>query len=228
MIQNKNIIQIDLILKDNDSKEILDTTFENVAKESGLNIKSGFKPLNFIFGTGELLKGVEENIKDLEEGKSKTFILKQDQAFGKKDPSKIELHSLNDFKKENIKPEPGMVLNFGNKAGKIISVSGGRVKIDFNSLFAGRDLEYTITLNKIISEDKDKIPALLEKAFSFIPRNQLKYVVDDSKKIVDVHIPLGMPVELDYYKQLFSKMVLDTTTYDSIKFSQNFYRDEQK
>ncbi len=228
MIKQKDIIEINLILKDNDTKDLLDTTFPDIAKENNLNIKTEYKPLKFIFGTGELLPAVEANIKALTEGNAKTFLLTKDKAFGDRDPKKQQVMSLNDFKKEKINPEPGLFVNIGNQSGKIISVSGGRVKVDFNLIFAGRDLEYTVTVNKIITEDADKIPALVEKVFYFIPRNQLKYIIDDKLKEVEIQLPLGLPKEMDYFKQVFSKMVLDTTKLNNIKFSQNFYRKEEK
>ncbi len=169
MIKTKDIIEIDLILKDVNTNEILDTTKKEIAKENNLNLKNEYKPLNYVFGTGELLKGIEDNISDLEVSKTKTFVLKKEQAFKDKDPKKIELVSLNEFKKENVRPEVGLFVNIGNRSGKIISVSGGRVKVDFNPIYAGRDLEYTVTINKVISKDSDKHPLLIEKAFYFIP-----------------------------------------------------------
>jgi len=228
MIKERDIIEIDLILKDDNSKEILDTTFPDIAKENNLNIKADYKPLRFVFGTGELLSSVEKSIKDLDNGKSKTFSLKKEDAFGVKDDTKIQIISFNEFKKENIKPEPGLYVNMNNKSGKIISVSGGRVKIDFNPMFAGRDLEYTITINKILSNDNDKIPALIEKIFYFIPKDQIKYFVEDKLKEVEIQMPLGLPKEIDYFKQVFSKLVLDSTNFDIIKFSQVFYRSNKK
>jgi FKBP-type peptidyl-prolyl cis-trans isomerase 2 len=218
MINPKDIIEIDLILKDNNSKEILDTTKKEVAKENNLNLKNEYKPLNYVFGAGELLKGVEENIKDLEVGKTKTFILKKDDAFKDKDPNKIELISLNEFKKENIRPEVGLFVNVKNKSGKIISVSGGRVKVDFNPIYAGKDLEYTITINKVIKEDSEKLPLLLEKAFYFFPKEQLK--LNTIEKIIELEMPLGLPQEVDYFKQLFSKLIFDSTNYEKVKFVQ--------
>lgn len=218
MIKTKDIIEIDLILKDANTKEILDTTKKEIAKESNLNLKNEYKPLNYVFGTGELLKGIEDNIKDLELSKAKTFILKKEQAFKDKDPNKIELVSLNEFKKENVRPEVGLFVNIGNKSGKIVSVSGGRVKVDFNPIYAGRDLEYTITINKVISKDSEKLPLLLEKSFYFMPPGQLK--INSTEKDVEVEMPFGVPQEIDYFKQFFAKLVFDCTDYQDIKFVQ--------
>ncbi len=225
MINTKDIIEIELILKDANTKEVLDTTNKEVAKEANLNLKNEYKSLNYVFGVGELLKGVEENIKDLEIKKTKTFILKKEQAFKDKDPNKIELLSLNEFKKEKINPQVGLFVNIGNRSGKIISVSGGRVKVDFNPIFAGRDLEYTITINKIYSKDNEKLPVLLEKAFYFFPKDQLSTEIKEND--VEVIMPLGLPQEVDYFKKLFSKMIFDTTNFDNVKFVQKFNRNEK-
>jgi FKBP-type peptidyl-prolyl cis-trans isomerase 2 len=218
MIKTKDIVEIDLILKDANTNEILDTTKQDIAKENNLNLKNEYKPLNYVFGTGELLKGIEDNISDLDVSKTKKFILKKEQAFKDKDPKKIELVSFNEFKKENVKPEVGLFVNIGNRSGKIISVSGGRVKVDFNPIYAGKDLEYTITVNKIISKDEDKLPLLLEKAFYFMPKEQINLNLKDNN--VELEMPLGVPQELDYFKQLFAKLIFDATNYENVKFIQ--------
>lgn len=224
MINEKDIIEIDLILKDANSKEILDTTFKDKAKEGNLNLKNEYKPLNYVFGTGELLKGVEENIKDLEIKKTKTFVLKKEDAFKDRDPKKIELISINEFKKEKINPQVGLFVNIGERSGKIISVSGGRVKVDFNPIFAGKDLEYTITLNKVFSKDLEKVPVLLEKAFYFMPKEQITTEVKEQE--INVIVPLGLPQEVDYFKRLFSKMVFETTNFKEVNFVQKFKKDK--
>jgi FKBP-type peptidyl-prolyl cis-trans isomerase 2 len=218
MIKTKDIVEIDLILKDANTKEILDTTKKEVAKENNLNLKNEYKPLNYLFGTGELLKGIEDNISDLDIGKTKTFLLKKEQAFKDRDPNKVELVSLNEFKKENVRPEVGLFVNIGNRSGKIISISGGRVKVDFNPIYAGRDLEYTITINKVISKDEDKLPLLLEKSFYFMPAGQLK--LSSKEKDVSVELPFGVPQEIDYFKQFFAKLVFDSTSFENVNFVQ--------
>ncbi len=225
MINNKDIIEIELILKDANSKEVLDTTNKDLAKENNLNLKQEYKPLNYVFGAGELLKGIEENIKDLEVSKTKTFVLKKEQAFKDKDPNKIELISINEFKKEKINPQVGLFVNVSNRSGKIMSVSGGRVKVDFNPIYAGRDLEYTITINKIISKDQEKIPLLLDKAFYFMPKEQLNLEIKE--KDIELEVPLGLPQEIDYFKQFFSKLVFESTNYENVKFVQRFNKDEK-
>lgn len=101
MINNNDIIEIDLIIKDKNTGDVLDTTIEDIAKQSNIyNSKTKYQPLVVVFGKGELLKGVEENIKDLENGKTKEFSLTKDKAFGERDSKLIQLIPLADFKKK--------------------------------------------------------------------------------------------------------------------------------
>ncbi len=228
MITKGDIIEIDLILKDNDSKELLDTTFEKFAKENDLNVKADYKPIRAVFGTNELLPAVEDKIKEVEAGKTHTFVLLKKDAFGDRNPNNTKIVPLNDFKEDKIKPEPGMQVTIGNQSGKVISVSGGRVKVDFNPIFAGRNLEYTITVNKIYKEDNEKIPIIVQKVFYFMKPEHLKYQIIDAEKLIEIELPIGLPKEFDYFKELFAEMVLTSTKLNKIKFSQTFLRKENK
>jgi len=226
MIKTKDVIELDLIIKDNDTKEILDTTQEDLAKKEGMyssNIK--YKPLKVIFGKGQLLSGVEDNIKDLEVGKTKTFVLNKDQAFGKRDSGKIKLVSINDFKKQKINPKVGQHITFGKKSGKIINISGSRVQVDFNHDFSGRDLEYTITLNNIYKKDEQKIKALFNKYFYFIPKDKQK--INIKEKEVEIILPQMLPKEVEYFKYTFVQNALDVCDYENIKFSQIYSKNKQ-
>ena len=228
MITKGDIIEIDLILKDNDSKELLDTTFEKLAKEGNLNPKAEYHPIKAVFGNNELLPAVEEKIKDIDAGKTHTFTLLKKDAFGDRNPSNTKIIPINDFKEDKIRPEPGMQVTVGNQTGKVISVSGGRVKVDFNPIFAGRNLEYTITVNKIHKDDNEKIPIIVEKVFYFMKPEHLSYHVIDVDKAIEVELPIGLPKEFDYFKEIFAEMILNTTKLNKIKFTQVFSRKENK
>jgi FKBP-type peptidyl-prolyl cis-trans isomerase 2 len=227
MIKTKDLIELDLIIKDNDTKDLLDTTKEDLAKKEGIYSKKiTYKPLKVIFDKGQLLKGVEENIKDLDVGKTKTFTLTKDQAFGSRDSSKIKLLSINDFKKQNIKPKVGQHISFGKKTGKIINIAGNRVQVDFNHDFAGRDLEYTITLRNVYKKDEQKIKALFSKYFYFIPENKQEINIKD--KQVEIILPQMLPKEVEYFKYSFVQNALEICKYEKIKFSQIYSKDKKE
>jgi FKBP-type peptidyl-prolyl cis-trans isomerase 2 len=224
MMQKNDVIVLDLILKDNNTKEVLDTTFEKIAKENNLNPKAIYKPLVKIFGTGDLLPSIEENIKNLKEGDTKTFSLTKDNAFGDRDPQNTRILPISEFKKENITPEVGMQINLGDQSGKIISISGGRVKIDLNPPFAGRDLEYTVTINKIYTQDKDKIQCFLDTYFSSLPKDTITFNLKD--KELEIMCTNDLFSRLSDFKHFFSHLVFDVTNVDVIKYSEIYKKSE--
>ncbi len=226
MINNNDIIELDLIIKDKNTNSVLDTTHEDVAKEGNIyDSKTQYKPLVVVFGKGELLKAVEENIKDLDIGKTKEFSVTKDKAFGDRDPKLIQLLPLSDFKKENIDPKPGMFINLGNRQAKVLNVSGGRVQIDLNHEFAGRDLDYKITLKKVCANDNDKSQALFEKYFFFMPKDKAKVQVKE--KTLELIIPGAMPKEIEYLKYIFIQSVFDTCNFENIYFIENYEKKKQ-
>jgi hypothetical protein len=56
----------------------------------------------------------------------------------------------------------------------------------------------------------------------------LSYTIIDQDKMVEVELPIGLPREFDYFKELFAEMILNTTKLNKIKFSQTFSRKEEK
>ncbi len=53
-------------------------------------------------------------------------------------------------------PHVGMELTSEGHKGRVLTVSGGRVKVDFNHDLAGKNLEYSIVISDIIEDDEEK------------------------------------------------------------------------
>ena len=87
-------------------------------------------------------------------------------AFGPRDPSLIQLVPMREFKKQNMTPVPGMRIQSEGSTGKILTVNGGRVKVDFNHELAGRDLVYDVEVTEIITDESDKIKSMIELHYS--------------------------------------------------------------
>ncbi len=96
-------------------------------------------------------------------------------AFGERDPGLVKLVPLKVFKANGINPVPGLVVVLENNLpGRIQSVSGGRVRIDFNHELAGKTLEYDLTMEEKIADEKDTIKAIFEMVFPRSPVSELK------------------------------------------------------
>lgn len=158
-----SFILLDFVGRIKETGEIFDLTMENVARENNIyNPEFVYKPVPVIVGSHFIIKGIEEELKKMEVGEKKKIIVNPEDAFGNRSEKLIRLIPITEFKKQNIDPYPGMTITMNNLRGKILSVSGGRVRVDFNHPLAGKELEYEIEIKQEITETEEKVKAIIE------------------------------------------------------------------
>ena len=183
-IKKGDFIEIDFIGKIKESNTIFDLTEESEAKKHDLyNPKQIYKPIVLCIGENEIIKGLDEELIDKEPKKSYSIELSPEKAFGKKNPKLIKLIPASAFKKQNITPFPGLQLNMDGIVGTIRAVSGGRIIVDFNHPLAGKNLIYEIKINKIITDDKEKVKSILKFDKFELKNNELTIKQQPPEKI---------------------------------------------
>ena len=166
----KRMVSVNFTGKELLNNEVFDTTKEAVAKEHNIyDPKRKFKALTIILGEKELLPLVEKELETMKEGEERTVKLSAKSGFGERVPDLVRILPAKVFAEHKINPVQGLVINIGNALGKVQSVSGGRVRVDFNHLLAGRELEYTVKVVKEITAPKEIAEKLFEKYYSRIP-----------------------------------------------------------
>lgn len=144
--------------------EVFDLTDAEEAKKLKIyNEKQKYGPQLVIIGTGDVVPGVERELKKMKVGEERSFDVSQNEAFGKRNLSLIKVLSAAKFFKKNINPVPGLFVDIDGMACRIMAVSGGRVRVDFNHPLAGKDLSYRVKIVKKISNKKEKIESILER-----------------------------------------------------------------
>lgn len=173
----------------------------NVAEElKKLNPSQQAKPFIFPLGQDMFLKGIENFLIGKEIGKYEIELSPKD-AFGFRDPSMVQMIPMKVFIDHKINPIPGTVLNFDNKLGKVLTVSGGRVMIDFNGPLAGKDVIYSVKVLKKVDNLDDKIKSLIE----FLFRREFNYKIEDKKLILSVD--KGFKAFAELFKDKFKEML---------------------
>lgn len=122
----------------------------------------GGKPALVVAGKNQLVKGLDAAVVGAEKGVKKSVDVPRDKAFGQRNPDLVRLISLQKFAKQGVTPVPGMALEIDGVLARIQSVSGGRVRVDFNHDLAGVDLHYDFTVTEILKKPEEKISALFE------------------------------------------------------------------
>ena len=156
---------------------IFDTTNSDEAKTIGIDAKD-INPMIISVGNGMMLQGFDEELAGKEIGKKYGIHLSPEKAFGKRNPSLIRTYPLKAFSDRKINPYPGLVLQLDNSIAKVISVSGGRVMIDFNNPLAGKEIDYEYKILRKVEDDKEKINSLQD----FFFKQRFEFSIDNSGK----------------------------------------------
>ncbi len=162
MIKENDFVQIEYTGKVKDSNEVFDTTIEKVAKDEGIhNPAIPYGQYIICVGAGQILEGLEEELVGKEVGKDYTIKLAPEKAFGKKDGKLLKLIPTMQFKKQNVDPQPGMMLEIDGAVGTVRNVSGGRTIVDFNHPLSGKDIVYEVKIEKKIEDTAEKVKSAL-------------------------------------------------------------------
>jgi FKBP-type peptidyl-prolyl cis-trans isomerase 2 len=161
-IKKNDFVEVEYTGKIKEDDIVFDTTDEKTAKENNLHAaKMEYGPVVVCIGEKQILEGLEEELEGKETGKEYTIELGPENAFGKKDVKLIRMIPVSAFRKQAIDPQPGLQVNVDGVMGLIRRCGGGRCLVDFNHPLSGKDIVYKIKVNKIVTDDKEKVKSYL-------------------------------------------------------------------
>ena len=106
-------------------------------------------PLEFTIGSGEVIPGFEKEIIGMEEGEEKEFVLKPEEAYGKRDENLIKEFPKSQLPQGEIKKGTVLMLHLpdGHQMPvEVVEVGEKEVKIDLNHPLAGKELHFKVKL----------------------------------------------------------------------------------
>jgi FKBP-type peptidyl-prolyl cis-trans isomerase 2 len=204
----KRMIKVSFTGKELLEGTVFDTTSAEEAKKAGaFDPKRKYHPLTIIVGEMEMLPKVEKELEGMKAGENKKIKLSTKEGFGDRDTKFVIVMPLKNFIDQKINAVPGLIIrgemNGQLQTGKVQSVSGGRVRVDFNHPLAGRELEYEIKVEKEITDKKEIAAELFTKYYSILPgakheiKNDELYITlpvesfNNLKKVNDAIADLG-------------------------------------
>ncbi len=175
----KRVLKVNFNGKELLENRIFDTTSAEIAKQFAIfDAKRKYAPLTIITGEHELLPLVEKELTTMKVSEKKIIKLSPKDAFGERKTELVRIVPLKVFLDQKIKPVPGLIITVGKGIGRVQSIAGGRVRVDFNHPLAGRDIEYEATVEEEIKDKKARAEVLFEKYYSFVP-NAKKTITND-------------------------------------------------
>ena len=193
-LKKGDFIRVSFTGKLKETGEIFDTTNEEVAKKAGLyEPKLIFRSRPVVIGARHVIPGIDTALESFEIGEEKIIKIAPEDAFGKRDPSKVKLVPLKEFKKQNVNPLPGMRLEFEDGVGRVQSVNGGRVRVDMNHGLAGKALEYTVKVEEKINKNEEKLRQLIELYIPSVDSQEFKIMLKEKK--AEVLVPDSLKID---------------------------------
>ncbi len=207
------LIYINYTAKIKDTGEVIETTWEEEAKKYGI-YKPGFKyaPRLIAVNEGWILKGVDEALLKAKVGERITVEIPPEKGFGLRDPNKIRLIPLRKFGEKASQIKVGDEVEIDGKIGIVRFIGSGRVQIDFNHKLAGKTLVYEIEILKELTEDEEKIRALLARRFG---TEEGKFNI----KLEDKRVIIRIPEELFFLEGI--QFIKKASSSDIFKYVKN-------
>ena len=127
---------------------------------------------------------------------------------------------MREFQKQNMKPQVGMNITLEGHTGKIRSIGGGRVTVDFNNEFAGKTLTYDVEVEKIIEDDLEKIYGIIELQY---PNPNMKpedheVKIEDGKVMIYLSEMAKFDNQVTYAKFRIARDIWDNMGINRVEF----------
>jgi FKBP-type peptidyl-prolyl cis-trans isomerase 2 len=167
--------------------KIVYTTDDALAKKEEIfdeNVKYG--PQLVVLKSKGMMKGMKRELLGMSVNEVKKFELEPADAFGERNSDMVRVMSINDFRKRDIEPYPGMKLDLDGSIATIKSVNSGRVVVDANHPLAGERLRYELKVIGKVDGNKEKAEELmrhydLKGKVSGIDKGVMSVDVEDAK-----------------------------------------------
>lgn len=183
--------------------EIFDSNIkEDLEKlHKGHNHPIETKPFVLCLGEQMFLDSVENFIIGKEIGEYE-LQLSPEKAFGTRNSKLVMMIPMKVFREQKINPVQGDVLNFDGRPAKILTVSGGRIMVDFNNPLAGKEVIYKLKIKRKVDDLNEKIKAMI----NFFFRKDFEFEVKEGKIIIAVDASFKKFAELfkNQFKKLFN------------------------
>jgi len=183
-----DFIKINFEMYVGDERKLVLTSDEKLARENNIYEEDAkYGDITVIVGSDKPFKELSETLnksfREASVGTEYEVRIEPENAFGKRDPKNIQLHTFRELQKEKINPELGMEITLKGRTGKIISLTPGRTLIDFNHKWAGKVIFYKYRIDEVISASKDKILALLDIDY---PKGSNGFSVSENDNFVEI------------------------------------------
>lgn len=205
--------------------EVFDTTDEEVAQQEGIyNERKLYGPFPVVVGEGQVVEGLDEALADMQVGDEQELELSPEKAYGERDSNLIRLVSKSVFRQQDINPVPGMVVELDGQYAKVQTVSGGRVRVDFNHELAGKTVVFDVKVEEEASTQDERLNFLIERSFN--SADDFEVELEENTAIIELPPEVYRDKNLLYRKASFAGELFKYLDLDNVKYIENWENPE--
>ncbi|HTY91377.1 MAG TPA: peptidylprolyl isomerase [Methanocella sp.] len=199
-----------------DNGSVFDTTDADVAKQNEIyDEKRTYEPMTVVVGSNTLVQGLEEDLPGKKKGHKGTVTVPPEKGYGFRSLELIETVSTKKFDK---KPEPGAWIESDGRVGVIESVSGGRVRVDYNEPLAGKTLTFDYRIEDVLEDKGEKTDAIIHGYIG----PEAKYETVGDTITIDVPKEYYLSEEWAIGKVLIARFLTSFVGYRHVTYKETF------
>lgn len=149
MVEEGTRAAVHLVVRLADDETVLETTDVDTAMSADTyDPHRDYRPAEVVVGAGELAPAIDDALREMEPGESRTVVVEPDDAFGEwHEEAVIEVDRDRLEGRSDTDAEPGQfVLSVEGDAGWVTAVGDDLVTVDFNHELAGERLAFEVRL----------------------------------------------------------------------------------
>lgn len=189
--QKGDYVLLEYTVIDKDTNKVVETTVEEKAKEAGIYRPDEiYEPRLIVIGETKLFEPLEQALLNATEGQEITVEVPPDKAFGQRDPNKVRVISIREFYRYGKLPRVGDVVEVNNQQARVISITGGRVTLDFNHPLAGKTLVVTAKVVKKLETLPERIRYIIKQYIPRVDLDKINVDVSQDNSVITIKLPI--------------------------------------
>jgi FKBP-type peptidyl-prolyl cis-trans isomerases 2 len=163
-----DFIRLAYTMRTTEDGRVVDTTDVEVAEEADIDVEEfDIEPRVIVVDGGYVFEAVEQELIGAAPGATGEVTIPAADAFGAYDEAQVRTISASKIDEDDR--YPGAQVQIDGQQGRIITIIGGRARIDFNHPLAGEDLEYTYEILERVEDPVEQAASMLSLYLQTVP-----------------------------------------------------------
>ena len=214
-----------------------DTNREEVAKANKQQDEDlKYRPVAHVVGSEDFFVPIVEAIAKAEVGKEAEVTVGPGKdpksTTGERDPKLVELMPLRNvlglqqYREKGLYPEVEDRVVINQRAGQIVNIAAGRVRVDFNPPLSGRTVRFKFKITSVADKPEDKARGIIEREYAY----QEDFKVHVKGHEAEIHLPEVCKYDLRWAEAKFRIVgrLRETLDLKTIRFIEEWVAPKKK